>query len=96
MQTSFNAARDAAGLGREVTPHVLRHTWATWFYAQTKDFGGLMDLGGWAKADMANRYRKIAPDDLAARLRRIGWEFLPEQWTAGVEASRHPGKKVTG
>ena len=52
MQTSFNKARDMAGLGEDVTPHVLRHTWATWYYAQTHDFGGLMDLGGWSGADM--------------------------------------------
>lgn len=75
MQTSFNRARDAAGLGPDVTPHVLRHTWATWFYAATRDFGALMDLGGWAKADMANRYRKLAPDDLAHRLLAHGWDF---------------------
>jgi integrase len=75
LQTAFNRARDAAGLGREVTPHVLRHTWATWYYAQTRDFGGLMDLGGWIKADMANRYRKIAPEDLGARLFNHGWDF---------------------
>lgn len=75
MQTSFNAARDAAGLGPDVTPHVLRHTWATWFYAQTRDFGALMDLGGWSSADMANRYRKLAPDDLADRLLDHGWDF---------------------
>lgn len=78
MQTAFNAARDLAGLGSDVTPHVLRHTWATWFYAQTRDFGALMDLGGWAKADMANRYRKLAPDDLAARLLQHGWDFRQE------------------
>lgn len=58
-----------------LTPHVLRHTWATWYYAQTKDFGGLMDLGGWRKADMANRYRKLAPSDLGARLLKHGWDF---------------------
>ncbi len=75
MQTAFNKARDAAGLGPDVTPHVLRHTWATWYYAQTMDFGGLMDLGGWSKADMANRYRKLAPDDLAQRLFDHGWDF---------------------
>ncbi len=75
MQTSFNAARDAAGLSKDVTPHVLRPTWATWYYAQTRDFGGLMDMGGWAKADMANRYRKIAPDDLGRRLLDHGWDY---------------------
>jgi integrase len=75
MAAAFNAARDAAGLGRDVTPHVLRHTWATWFYAQTRDFGALIDLGGWDKADTANRYRKIAPDDLGQRLLDFGWDF---------------------
>lgn len=75
MQAAFNRARDAAGLGPDVTPHTLRHTWATWYYAQTKDFGGLMDFGGWKKADMANRYRKIAPHGLAADLFAHGWNF---------------------
>ncbi|WP_245365659.1 site-specific integrase [Rhizobium sp. N4311] len=30
MKTGFNNARDRAGLGRDVVPHVLRHTCATW------------------------------------------------------------------
>lgn len=78
MAAAFNKARDLAGLGDDVTPHVLRHTWATWYYAATRDFGGLMDLGGWQKADMANRYRKLAPDDLAQRLLDHGWDFRPD------------------
>lgn len=82
MQTAFNIARDAAGLGPEITPHVLRHTWATWYYSQTMDFGGLMDLGGWKKAETANRYRKIAPDDLAERLGQYGWDFRHKSGTA--------------
>jgi integrase len=72
---AFNKAREAAGLGEDVTPYTCRHTWATWFYAQTRDFGELMDLGGWDKADTANRYRKIAPADLGARLLRHGWDL---------------------
>lgn len=87
MQTSFNAARDAAGLGPDVTPYTLRHTWATWFYAQTRDFGALMDLGGWDKADTANRYRKTAPDDLAERLLAHGWDFRSE-WQRRVNTPR--------
>ena len=77
FKTAFHRTRDAAGLGADVTPHVLRHTWATWYYAQTHDFGGLVDLGGWASADMANRYRKAAPRDLAQRLLDHGWDFRP-------------------
>ncbi|MGK7753753.1 tyrosine-type recombinase/integrase [Roseovarius sp. C03] len=77
---AFKNIREAAGLGPEVTPHVLRHTWATWFHAQTRDFGALMDLGGWRKSDMANRYRKIAPEDLADRLFARGWDFTREEF----------------
>lgn len=79
IQHAFNRARDAAGLEakgpRKVTPHTCRHTWATWYYSATKDFGGLIDLGGWEKADMANHYRKNAPADLADRLLDHGWNF---------------------
>lgn len=72
---AFKRVREAAGLDESVTPYVCRHTWATWFYAATRDFGALMDLGGWAKADTANRYRKIAPADLGDRLITHGWHF---------------------
>lgn len=78
MQAAFNKARDHAGLGPEVTPHVLRHTWATWFYAQTKDIAALKDLGGWSNYNMVDRYRKLAPADLPARLLKYGWDFGQE------------------
>lgn len=72
----FNKARDAAGLGTDVTPHVMRHTWATWFYAATgHNLPALMAAGGWKKTDMAMRYTKIAPADLPSRLRKCGWKF---------------------
>lgn len=75
MQTAFNALRDAAGLGDDVTPHTLRHTWATWYYAATRDFIRLMALGGWKKPDIAIGYTKLAPADLPARLAKHGWAF---------------------
>lgn len=75
ISKAFSNATEAAGLGPDVTPHVLRHTWATWYYAATHDFGGLLDLGGWSKSDMANRYRKIAPADLPSQLIEHGWDF---------------------
>ncbi|WP_254695137.1 site-specific integrase [Leisingera sp. NJS201] len=75
IQTAFNFARDNAGLGPEVTPHVIRHTWATWFYAATKDYGRMLDLGGWRTASTAERYRKNSPADLPAKLLKAGWNF---------------------
>ena len=72
----FNEARVAAGLGDDVTPHVLRHTWATWYYAATRhNLAALMASGGWAKTDMAMRYTKLAPSDLANRLQKHDWNF---------------------
>ncbi|MEM9058956.1 MAG: site-specific integrase [Pseudomonadota bacterium] len=75
ISAAFRAACDLAGLGRDVTPYTLRHTWATWHSAQTGDLAELMDLGGWSKADMALHYRKAAPDDLGPRLFDLGWNF---------------------
>ncbi len=88
FKTAFHRARDAAGLGADVTPHALRHTWATWYYAATLDFGGLVDLGGWASADMANHYRKIAPADLPQRLADHGWDFTARHGSAIPSAPR--------
>lgn len=72
---AMRKACESADLGPDVTPHTLRHTWATWYYSATRDFGGLMDLGGWQRAEMAQGYRKIAPADLAVRLAHHGWQF---------------------
>ena len=75
MSEAFAKVRRAAGLGEDVIPYTLRHTWATWYYAQTKDWGALLDHGGWNRSDTANRYRKIFPSDLGNRLLAHGWDF---------------------
>lgn len=75
MAVAFRKVREAAGLGPEVVPYSCRHTWATWYQAQTKDWATLLDQGGWNRADTANRYRKIAPADLGHRLLAHGWDF---------------------
>lgn len=85
MAAAFGRARAAAGLGPDVTPYICRHTWATWYDAQTRDFGRLMDRGGWSKADTALRYRKLYPSDLAERLLAHGWDFRETQETARPE-----------
>lgn len=87
IKGAFDRACQAAGVAG-VTPHTLRHTWATWYHAATKDFGGLLDLGGWQKADMAQRYRKIAPADLPGRLLDHGWDFTRQ---GAAETQARPG-----
>ena len=81
MAVAFRKVRDGAWLGGDVVPYTLRHTWATWFYSQTKDWASLLDQGGWGRSDTANRYRKIAPRDLANRLLAHGWDFRPDDST---------------
>lgn len=75
IAAGFNKARDAAGLGADVTPHVLRHTWATWFYAATGAAIELESFGGWDTPKTARRYAKLGTADLPGELRRFGWDF---------------------
>ncbi|MFN8829870.1 MAG: tyrosine-type recombinase/integrase [Labrys sp. (in: a-proteobacteria)] len=66
IKTAFNAAVRRAKLPGGVTPHTLRHTWATWEYAAHKDIYRLMRLGGWKTESMVRRYVKIDATDFAA------------------------------
>jgi integrase len=75
MAAAFNKVRDAAGLDKSVTSYTCRHSWATWHATMVKDWGNLLDRGGWHRSDTANRYRKIAPSDLGRRLLAHGWDF---------------------
>ncbi|MBY6057102.1 site-specific integrase [Leisingera daeponensis] len=75
IEAAFTKARVAAKLGVDVTPHTLRHTFATWHYAMNKDLLLLMTRGGWKKPDMALKYAKLAPADLPEKLLAHGWDF---------------------
>lgn len=54
--------------------HVLRHTFATWFYSATLDRERLKAVGGW-KSNEVDRYTHLAPRGLAQELARYGWDF---------------------
>lgn len=47
----------------EITPHDLRHTWATWHYCLHRDILRLKDDGGWATLSIVTRYAKKMPDE---------------------------------
>ncbi len=61
---------------RHTSCHVLRHTFATWGYALTKNLETLMRQGGWASPDIAMRYMHGGTDDLAKSVQAHGWELL--------------------
>ncbi|AHJ69369.1 tyrosine-type recombinase/integrase [Granulibacter bethesdensis] len=46
----------------EITPHDLRHTWATWHYCLHRDLLRLRDDGGWTTLVMVTRYAKRMPE----------------------------------
>ena len=63
--------------------HALRHTWATWAYAVTRDLPWVMSQGGWATEQMALRYVHAASIDLADEVRDHGWTIREHSTPAG-------------
>lgn len=61
---------------RPIHTHLLRHTWATWAYACTRDLTFLMLQGGWRSAAMVTRYAHAASPDLGREVLAAGWEFF--------------------
>lgn len=90
VRNPFRYAVEKIGLDpEEFTPHVCRHTWATWFYAVTKDPLRLKSEGGWLSNEY-QRYVKAAPAGLADSVREHNWDFMGENWGSketGIEKS---------
>ena len=56
----------------ELRWHDLRHTWASWHRMAGTPDSALQELGGWASADMLQRYAHLAPGHVAAWAGNIG------------------------
>jgi integrase len=54
-----------------ITPHVMRHTWASWDNCIHKDLKGTQERGGWETITMVSRYAKRMPE--AHRQAAIDW-----------------------
>lgn len=59
------------------TPHVARHSWATWFYSQTRDVVRLKAEGGW-ESDEWQRYVKLANPSIGAMAKKLSFDFAAE------------------
>lgn len=59
------------------TPHVARHSWATWFYSQTRDVVRLKAEGGW-ESDEWQRYVKLANPSMGELARKLAFNFSSE------------------
>lgn len=62
VDTAFNRARDIAGLGRDVTPHTLRHTAATWGLQNRAPPWELAGYLGMSLETLLARYGHHSPD----------------------------------
>jgi hypothetical protein len=82
VRTAFaNAVTAGGGDPAVITPHVCRHSWATWFYSQTKDTLRLKEEGGWLSNEH-QRYVKLGTSEVGAEAFAKGWDFRPagENW----------------
>lgn len=75
VRTAFARAVEIGGGDPAIiTPHVCRHSWATWFYAQTKDTLRLKEEGGWLSNEH-QRYVKLGTPEIATEAFQKGWDF---------------------
>lgn len=74
-QSAFNhdwrQAREAAGLGPEVTPHALRHTCASRLVRAGVDLVTVQRWMGWSSPAMLNDYVHLMPDQTAQAVQAL-------------------------
>jgi len=77
VRTAFDTARKKAGLGEDVTPHVMRHTFASRLVMEGVDLRTVQDLGGWSDLKMVQRYSHVDPRRTAEAVERLAAHFTP-------------------
>lgn len=78
IKTGWKAALRRAGLDPELTPHDLRHTWASWHYALHHDVLALKEAGGWSSVTLVERYAHLLPSGQEAAIRAF-WGLTDER-----------------
>ena len=87
IKGAWRSAMRRAGLVDEageplMSPHSLRHSWASWFYASTRDSMWLMREGGWHSHDMVERYTHLMPSDMVPSIARVWGAVHPDEFPA--------------
>jgi site-specific recombinase XerD len=70
VRSAFRTACKNAGL-KGVTPHTLRHTFASRLVMAGVDLRTVQELGGWASLRMVERYSHLSPSHRAEAIERI-------------------------
>jgi integrase len=71
MRRAWHTARRAAGLGPEVTPHILRHTFASWAVQAGHSFAKVAAALGTTEKIVEDVYGHMAPDRLRDVVARV-------------------------
>jgi len=74
MRKVFNSAARRAGLGH-VTPHILRHTWATMLVKNGVSLRTVQELGRWSSISLVERYAHVADSEAKKAAQQIGEIF---------------------
>lgn len=61
IKTAWKGALLRSGIATPITPHGLRHTWATWHHAINRDLLALKVNGGWSSVVLVERYAHVMP-----------------------------------
>ncbi len=70
IRTAFETACRRAGL-KGVSPHVLRHTFASRLVMAGVDLRTVQELGGWSSLDLVQRYAHLNPGHKAEAVERL-------------------------
>jgi integrase len=74
IKTAWKGILRRAELDPKLTPHDLRHTWASWHYATHKDLLRLRQEGGWSSVTLVERYAHLLPTGHEAAIQQfLGW-----------------------
>jgi len=76
IRKSFDRACERAKL-HGVTPHVLRHTFASRLVMSGADLRTVQELGGWKDMGMVMRYSHLSPSHKAEAVQRIAVDNSP-------------------
>jgi integrase len=86
IKTGWAAAVTRSKIDKPITPHGLRHTWASWHYSLHKDALLLMRDGGWSELELVQRYAHLTPPGMAPDIE--AWRTADTIPTHGAELAQ--------
>lgn len=84
IRRPFKTACRRAGL-KDVTPHTLRHTFASRLVMAGVDLRTVQELGGWSGLDMVQRYAHLSPGHKQQAVERITPEHFTTDFTTPTQ-----------